>query len=92
LQCPAAIGHVRALAQCPANTARPALTGSPSLQAACEWRKSQGCAPPDAVGGARQRFREPLYLTDRPLLLPDTRTDEQRRFPELFPQLALASS
>jgi len=44
------------------------------------------------VGGARQNFREPLYLTDRPLLLPDTRTDEQRRFPELFPQLALASS
>lgn len=41
---------------------------------------------------ALQSFREPLYLTDRVLQLPDTRTDEQRCFPELFPHLALASS
>ncbi|KAK9832042.1 hypothetical protein WJX81_001230 [Elliptochloris bilobata] len=37
-------------------------------------------------------FREPLYLTVRAIQLPDTRTDEQRRFPELFPRLALADS
>lgn len=31
-----------------------------------------------------QDFREPLYLTDKPLQLPDTRTEEEMRYPELF--------
>ena len=31
-----------------------------------------------------QDFREPLYLTDKPLQLPDTRTDEELRYSELF--------
>lgn len=31
-----------------------------------------------------QNFREPLYLTDKPRLLPDTRTEEEIKYPELF--------
>lgn len=31
-----------------------------------------------------QDFREPLYLTDKPVVLQDTRTDEEKRYPELF--------
>jgi hypothetical protein len=31
-----------------------------------------------------QNFREPLYLTDKPLQLPDTRTEEEIKYPELF--------
>lgn len=31
-----------------------------------------------------QDFREPLYLTDKPVVLQDTRTEEERRYPELF--------
>lgn len=31
-----------------------------------------------------QDFREPLYLLDRPVRLADTRTEEERRYPELF--------
>ena len=42
--------------------------------------------------GVSQSFREPLYLTDHALQLPDTRSNEQRRFPELFPHLTLTSS
>ena len=41
---------------------------------------------------ALQSFREPLYLTDHALQLPDMRSNEQRRFPELFPHLTLTSS
>ena len=33
-----------------------------------------------------QTFREPLHLQDRPQLFLDERTDEERRFPELFRQ------
>ena len=33
---------------------------------------------------ALQAFREPLYLTDRPVQLPDTRTEEELKYPELF--------
>jgi len=31
-----------------------------------------------------QDFREPLYLTDKPVRLLDNRTDEELRYPELF--------
>ena len=31
-----------------------------------------------------RNFREPLYLKDKPVVLPDTRTDIERRFPEFF--------
>jgi len=31
-----------------------------------------------------QDFKEPLYLMDKPRQVADTRTDEQRRYPELF--------
>ena len=31
-----------------------------------------------------QSFREPLYLKDRPVQLPDPRTEEEIRYPELF--------
>ncbi|BDA49058.1 probable hypoxia-inducible factor 1-alpha inhibitor [Coccomyxa sp. Obi] len=31
-----------------------------------------------------QNFREPLYLTDKPLQLPDNRTEEEIKYPELF--------
>ena len=34
--------------------------------------------------GCTQDFREPLYLTDKVLQLPDTRSDEDLRYPELF--------
>lgn len=29
-------------------------------------------------------FREPLYLTDKPVVLEDTRSEEEKRYPELF--------
>ena len=29
-------------------------------------------------------FREPLYLLDRPVWLEDTRTEQEKAFPELF--------
>jgi len=31
-----------------------------------------------------QNFREPLYLKDKPVVLPDTRTDIEKQFPEFF--------
>ena len=31
-----------------------------------------------------QAFREPLYLQDRPVQLPDTRSEEEVKYPELF--------
>eukprot|EP00894_Picocystis_sp_ML_P005045 jgi/Pico_ML_1/55562/g1231.t1 len=31
-----------------------------------------------------QNFREPLYLQDRPYLVEDTRTEWERKYPELF--------
>lgn len=31
-----------------------------------------------------QDFREPLYLTDKPVVYKDTRTEEERRYPQLF--------
>lgn len=33
---------------------------------------------------AAQGFREPLYLTDNPVLLLDDRTEEELKYPELF--------
>lgn len=33
---------------------------------------------------AKQDFREPLYLTDKPVVYKDTRTEEERRYPQLF--------
>ena len=33
-----------------------------------------------------QDFREPLYLLDRPVWVEDTRSEEERRYPELFRQ------
>ncbi|KAI7844155.1 hypothetical protein COHA_002290 [Chlorella ohadii] len=32
----------------------------------------------------KQDFREPLYLTDKPVVYKDTRTEEERRYPQLF--------
>lgn len=34
--------------------------------------------------GAVQDFREPLYLRDAPLHIPDTRSQEERKYPEFF--------
>ena len=31
-----------------------------------------------------QGFREPLYLTDKPVLLADDRTEEELKYPQLF--------
>ena len=31
-----------------------------------------------------QEFREPLYLLDRPVWIEDTRSEEERKYPELF--------
>ena len=31
-----------------------------------------------------QDFREPLYLRDKPLRIPDTRSEEERKYPEFF--------
>lgn len=31
-----------------------------------------------------QNFREPLYLKDKPVRVEDTRSEEERRYPELF--------
>lgn len=31
-----------------------------------------------------QNFREPLYLKDRPVRVEDTRSEEERKYPELF--------
>ena len=31
-----------------------------------------------------QKFREPLYLLDKPVQVQDDRTDEERKYPELF--------
>lgn len=31
-----------------------------------------------------QDFREPLYLTDKPVVYKDTRTEEEKRYPQLF--------
>ena len=31
-----------------------------------------------------QDFVEPLYLTDKPSIILDTRTEEQQKYPELF--------
>ena len=31
-----------------------------------------------------QKFREPLYLLDKPVQMQDDRTDDERKFPELF--------
>lgn len=33
-----------------------------------------------------QNFREPLYLKDKPVRLEDTRSEEERKYPELFRQ------
>ena len=33
-----------------------------------------------------QNFREPLYLKDKPVRVEDTRTEEERKYPELFRQ------
>jgi hypothetical protein len=54
------------------------------------------CQVPDAAQGALtpaarlppacrpQDFREPLYLLERPVVLQDGRTEEERKYPELF--------
>ncbi len=39
---------------------------------------------PQKMVCSAQDFREPLYLTDKVLQLPDTRSDEDIRYPELF--------
>lgn len=31
-----------------------------------------------------QDFREPLYLKDKPVRIEDTRSEEERKYPELF--------
>lgn len=31
-----------------------------------------------------QDFREPLYLLDKPVVLQDTRTEEEKKYPQLF--------
>ena len=31
-----------------------------------------------------QGFREPLYLTDKPMVYTDCRTEEEKRYPEFF--------
>lgn len=36
------------------------------------------------VAACPQDFREPLYLTDKPVVYQDTRTEEERRYPQLF--------
>ena len=33
-----------------------------------------------------QNFREPLYLKDKPVRVEDTRSEEERKYPELFRQ------
>jgi hypothetical protein len=33
-----------------------------------------------------QSFREPLYLRDKPVRVEDTRSEEERKYPELFRQ------
>jgi hypothetical protein len=33
-----------------------------------------------------QNFREPLYLRDKPVRVEDTRSEEERKYPELFRQ------
>jgi hypothetical protein len=33
-----------------------------------------------------QKFREPLYLNDKPVRMEDTRSEEERKYPELFRQ------
>ena len=41
-------------------------------------RESVDCTP------AHQDFREPLYLLDKPVWVEDTRSEEERKYPELF--------
>ncbi len=31
-----------------------------------------------------QNFREPLYLKDHPVCVEDTRSEEERKYPQLF--------
>ena len=39
----------------------------------------------DQIDGVdMQDFKEPLYLTDKPRRIEDTRTEEQRKYPQLF--------
>ena len=44
---------------------------------ACQLRSPEQCTAP-------QDFREPLYLTDKPVQLLDNRSEEDLRYPELF--------
>lgn len=67
---------------------------APSLVQPPPWSAPQAasaCWPltsaPTASHGHRlclQDFREPLYLLDKPVRLEDTRTEEEKRYPELF--------
>jgi hypothetical protein len=44
------------------------------------WKLCLGPLP----GGTAQNFREPLYLSDKPVVYEDDRTEEEKEFPELF--------
>ena len=50
-------------------------------------RVSPGSAPsrtPSSAPPPGQDFREPLYLLDKPVRLEDTRSEEEKKYPELF--------
>lgn len=38
----------------------------------------------DFAAGMVQDYREPLYLKDKAVYLPDTRSEEERKYPEFF--------
>ena len=58
------------------------LQPTPWLNKVCPPQGTPGC-----IFLSVQDCREPLYLKDTPVIVEDTRSDEQRNFPEFFQHL-----